>query len=306
MWNLAPLTCLVTSVLETAASLLNAFFRFNYLIGSGITTCATTLCGYASDAISGIYLGITYAFGDLFHFLRELCTLIFSFSDGVQAIACAVVNSVFLACSGTQSALVFLWTIACNVIDAIADGAVAAILLARHLVNLLLDSALLLLELPPRLLRQVCQWTYHGICVSYQTLASSAKAVSGLTAATTLQILRDLWRFLFHQPVDVYTGLIFVAISAFLFKLWRRCGRSWMQKVRGRRRDSQAMKRHKPSSQAEPHDLCVVCQDSPRGVLLLPCRHFSLCEECASHLLEFGHSCPICRHPIYEALTVYT
>ena len=45
---------------------------------------------------------------------------------------------------------------------------------------------------------------------------------------------------------------------------------------------------------------CVACQDAPRGVLLRPCSHMCLCNDCADGLNE----CPICREPITERLKV--
>ncbi|XP_023243639.1 uncharacterized protein LOC111641668 [Centruroides sculpturatus] len=52
--------------------------------------------------------------------------------------------------------------------------------------------------------------------------------------------------------------------------------------------------------------LCVVCQVKSKNVILLPCRHLCICEECHSNL-QRGHSnkCPLCRKSIQKSITVY-
>ncbi|XP_022244745.1 uncharacterized protein LOC111086394 [Limulus polyphemus] len=52
--------------------------------------------------------------------------------------------------------------------------------------------------------------------------------------------------------------------------------------------------------------LCVVCQDQLKSVILLPCRHFCLCQACRSAIIVLGSGCPICRRPILDYLHVFT
>eukprot|EP01108_Squamamoeba_japonica_P005671 TRINITY_DN455_c3_g1_i1.p1 TRINITY_DN455_c3_g1~~TRINITY_DN455_c3_g1_i1.p1 ORF type:complete len:299 (-),score=83.19 TRINITY_DN455_c3_g1_i1:54-950(-) len=49
------------------------------------------------------------------------------------------------------------------------------------------------------------------------------------------------------------------------------------------------------SSGASTTTSCVVCLSSRRRVAVLPCRHLSLCDECASELRKRTNRCPICR-----------
>ncbi|KAG7306953.1 hypothetical protein JYU34_007077 [Plutella xylostella] len=41
--------------------------------------------------------------------------------------------------------------------------------------------------------------------------------------------------------------------------------------------------------------LCVVCTENPKEIILLPCGHVCLCEDCADNIKE---QCPICREKI--------
>ena len=48
-----------------------------------------------------------------------------------------------------------------------------------------------------------------------------------------------------------------------------------------------------PSSTDSEHQLCVVCIDSPRSHILVPCGHVCLCAACAER--EVWDECPVCR-----------
>jgi hypothetical protein len=50
--------------------------------------------------------------------------------------------------------------------------------------------------------------------------------------------------------------------------------------------------------------LCVICQEKDKSVVLLPCRHLCLCDECSKHdQLKF---CPLCRQPIAHTISVFS
>lgn len=59
---------------------------------------------------------------------------------------------------------------------------------------------------------------------------------------------------------------------------------------------------YKAKAQAEPETTCVVCLDRPRDVLLLPCRHFSICGVCSAQIRD---RCPVCRRTITERVECF-
>jgi len=54
---------------------------------------------------------------------------------------------------------------------------------------------------------------------------------------------------------------------------------------------------------------CVVCQDSNKSVLILPCRHMCLCVQCGNHIARSRNVarrvCPLCRNSIKTIMNVY-
>lgn len=53
-------------------------------------------------------------------------------------------------------------------------------------------------------------------------------------------------------------------------------------------------------------NLCVICYDQPKSVVLLPCRHLCLCRNCLSKLKIYRRECPMCRETFRQAIQVYS
>lgn len=47
---------------------------------------------------------------------------------------------------------------------------------------------------------------------------------------------------------------------------------------------------------------CVICQETKKDTVLIPCRHLCVCENCCKDI----ELCPLCREPVEKIMTVFT
>lgn len=60
-----------------------------------------------------------------------------------------------------------------------------------------------------------------------------------------------------------------------------------------------------PNSNDAESNCCVACQERPKSIVLLPCRHLCLCRNCSLEFQSKQSSCPLCREEIIDVMQVY-
>lgn len=83
------------------------------------------------------------------------------------------------------------------------------------------------------------------------------------------------------------------------------------RKIRDKEKEEQFQKIEKANMERESQSLCCICRDEPKSVLLLPCRHLCVCENCAgissvnNTTIGVLEKCPVCRGTISQQLKVF-
>ncbi|XP_075230119.1 uncharacterized protein LOC142329413 [Lycorma delicatula] len=143
------------------------------------------------------------------------------------------------------------------------------------------------------------------IALAFIYLSSKYKiSIANNATSCYYKISRYLQKVSFSCLIIVLNGLhIFLLKLRFLFynlkKIFNKHLRSNMI-----RSEHNVINEHS----RENERLCVVCQDRESNVVIIPCKHMCLCEECSLNE-AFRHyrytTCPICRHHIDGLLKVY-
>lgn len=91
-----------------------------------------------------------------------------------------------------------------------------------------------------------------------------------------------------------FLALIFYPIRSFLPNIWRL---SPIQEDYANPSTS--------SGKVDAFNFCVICQSEMKSIVLLPCRHLCLCQDCFKQLRRYRRECPMCREPYEHSIQVY-
>lgn len=88
-----------------------------------------------------------------------------------------------------------------------------------------------------------------------------------------------------------------------------RAGPSMTTKIPGESNSYSTEELKRKLAQEKEKNLCVVCQDQSKCVLIMPCKHLCVCRRCADILIKRSswrlRICPLCRGRIISTMDVY-
>lgn len=100
-----------------------------------------------------------------------------------------------------------------------------------------------------------------------------------------------------YQMLCLMFGMIGIAIGGIILRhYWKE---RKIQKFAATRKERRQRLREK---NLRDDQQCIVCSTNPREVILLPCGHVCLCEDCSD---DITNDCPICRTPINQKAAAY-
>lgn len=94
-------------------------------------------------------------------------------------------------------------------------------------------------------------------------------------------------------------GSIGIGLSYFVLKRWWTLKKIKQETEQRRKRLEETRKERRRNvrnvSELSEKEICVACKENPKEVIILPCGHVCLCEDCAEIITDL---CPVCRVPI--------
>ncbi|XP_066138439.1 E3 ubiquitin-protein ligase RNFT1-like [Euwallacea fornicatus] len=154
---------------------------------------------------------------------------------------------------------------------------------------------------------------YHS-CIFFSTLVGNlyqqAPQIFLMGSKGITTFIKNIIDFVWDIPIKSLAGLTIATILIYTFSkfsvaITSYCGEKLLL-IRSlfRRRKSQAEDQKPDESLATDKD-CVICQERVKCILLLPCKHVCLCEECSEKMKDYKDECPICRSYIMDAMKIY-
>ncbi|KAM7303794.1 E3 ubiquitin-protein ligase RNF26 [Ixodes scapularis] len=262
----------------TAVSLL---LRLNELVGAVLLSAVLRLCSVVAQISTSLYHGLYYACRDFVYFLEDIVVLVRSVVSAVDCAVHGITVCVLLAYTSIIRAIVFIYDVITSTWDLIVAGLFYVSSSVSSLVSLLLGSTLLLLQLLPFAVCQTALYAY----------SSAVSVLTGVVATPTPLPAPG------GAPTTSATTAVEASRPGPLASVHDDTA------IHQRRDRLQCLERE--LEQEREKQLCVVCQDEERCVILLPCGHFALCVACMETLLEMQPTCPVCRHFINRVVRVY-
>lgn len=98
-------------------------------------------------------------------------------------------------------------------------------------------------------------------------------------------------------------GIGLVIVGLMTRKWWRERTRKLKEQTRKKQASTQIKRQRNVQKNEQPEmQVCVVCCQNHRGIILLPCGHVCLCEDCSERITDF---CPVCRTEIETKAVAY-
>lgn len=99
-----------------------------------------------------------------------------------------------------------------------------------------------------------------------------------------------------YKWLVILFGSIGVCLSYYAFKKWWKLNQTKLQKEEVKKKLEESRKQRRKNVRSidnlSENELCVACKENPKEIIILPCGHVCLCEDCSDHIQDL---CPVCR-----------
>ncbi|XP_065357080.1 E3 ubiquitin-protein ligase RNF26 [Calliphora vicina] len=301
----------------------------SYHMGRGIFLLIIQVCNIIRDILTALAI----IGEELYRFVCELNTSIAAVSNYIRSSANGGINCVLEAVG------VFIKHISKFFINTRLHTKLLATQIGSFIadfLNLLRNALLLIADCAWWLITLLPRWLLYALIAVGDFIVESITAVRKALVYTVQVIVEDVFRLtigivllfiLWHNRRRVGLAILrlLLKVKRFIRLCWlclkllirRMFRRRVIQTLTTPTRTLGAQRRSplprpsiSPSNSDKSLDStqrCVVCRDRQKCVLLLPCKHLCLCEECADYMFFTSQrqNCPLCRTFIDHSMSVY-
>ncbi|KAL1431698.1 hypothetical protein MTO96_013807 [Rhipicephalus appendiculatus] len=212
----------IATVLWTLSSLTDGFIaavllllRVNEFLGSiiiGACFYATTVLRYLLKCLYQAYIELTFFCQDIVSFVGFIINV-------TDALVHGSADCVVKTFDALLRLAAFLKTSFVNGCSGVASAACTVVSSCYGFLTLLLNSAVLLLQMLPYTAFQVGRYAFYGVSVTVRSIVTCVTVAVGSVVSAVVSAACVLSQFLFGQPEDVYTGLIILLLTAITLKI---------------------------------------------------------------------------------------
>ncbi|ALC40312.1 CG2617 [Drosophila busckii] len=258
----------VAAIIEAILGAVYYFFAISYFIGYFLVKCGTLIWRYLCEG----YEVANVVYRRCAHYFSELCNIIFDVAEyayyGITDLTTAIGLFLSNLLMGIGNFTIWLLMLLPRALVRLAD----------YLVNMLYKLGQYIVE--------------HGL----HLLDNAFRLSIGIAVLLVLYMFRRyVYLMTLYALQKIYTEISKAALCAWT---WANNRMSWLvQKLRIQPAELSLVQA----------DVCVICLERGRSIVILPCRHLCLCKHCSQqlHRTEGGHRCPICRNYIDTLLQIY-
>jgi RING finger protein 26 len=271
--------------------------------------------------------GLTMAKNDFVLFLCDVNDLYETLLKFVSDTGDFIFQVVLSCLNSFQRYLTLIHLLVYAVIDCVLNLLINALLMSKALLILVGNSTLFLLQLGPVFLfyvfcgiSSVINWSLQLV---WHYIFQTAYGILAFFKSVHYELIDIPPSSMFGVLLALFISLVFFYYLKSIVFYWQKMKnvileKSWLHMPKFRRpnmlKRSGKIELEKCSNihllrqleQEREDKLCIVCHDQLKCVILLPCRHFCLCQTCVSIIRETDPSCPLCRRFVADSMKVYT
>ncbi|XP_057365035.1 uncharacterized protein LOC130685728 [Daphnia carinata] len=324
---LTSITHEIESYIQCTGSTMANIFQFVTLFGKFLWQSMIFIVETTISCMFSLADGLLSAKNDFVLFIQDLTDVFETVLKFLGDTGDHIVLAIFSCVNSFKTFFIQLHLLVHAIFESVLDLILCTLINAKALLILIGNSTIFLVQLGPNLLLSIACGVTSAISWLLQLMWDYFLRIANAILVFFKSVHYELSDI---PPSSLFGVLLAIVISLVFFfflksvlfywqiaKSWI-AGNSWLRMPKFKRPSSLQqggkleMENHSTGhllrqlEQEREDKLCVICHDHFKCVILLPCRHFCLCQTCVDTIQESNPICPLCRHFVTHSLKVYT